>query len=77
MTTTTAPFILNGNEKYLFCEALKEYGGHFCRGLAVALERADSANTRRLLAAFPELLADYGPDGPFYRATQAYQHAHH
>lgn len=77
MTTTTAPAILSGNEKYLFCEALKEYGGHFARGLAVALERADSGNTLRILRAFPELLADYGPQGPFYRSTQAYRQIHH
>lgn len=41
-------------------------GGSFTRRLAEAWFFADSANSRRLAAAFPELVQRYGPGGPMH-----------
>lgn len=41
-------------------QLMARIGGGFASALAVAWQRADDANSRRLEKAFPELLADYG-----------------
>lgn len=52
------------------------YAGGFFRSLAAALRSADPTNRQRLLAAFPEIVATYGPGSSLYRRwsdTQARQ----
>lgn len=46
---------------------MKAYGGGFASHLADAWMYADSANRERIQAAWPELIATYGPGSNFYR----------
>jgi hypothetical protein len=43
------------------------YGGSFFRALADAGLAADPGNKRRILMAFPEMTATYGPASPLHR----------
>lgn len=47
--------------------AMRCYGGGFVSALAVAISRADNDNARRIHAAFPHYIDQYGPDSPFFR----------
>jgi hypothetical protein len=42
------------------------FGGSFVASLAAAGLHADPLNRNRLMAAFPELEASYGPTSPFW-----------
>lgn len=46
--------------------AMQQHGGGFCSRLAAAWFAADSANRARIEAAFPHLLADFGPGSRYY-----------
>ena len=46
------------------------YGGRFYKSLAAAGLAADPANRERLLRAFPELQATYGPQSSMHRITR-------
>ena len=49
---------------------MDQYGGSFVSSIAQALRYADPNNRQRLLDAFPELVAKYGPDTKFAQAQQ-------
>lgn len=59
--------ILTPQELFYTIDAMHRYGGSFVSALASALECADGRNRQRILDNFPEIFADYGPSGPFYR----------
>lgn len=46
------------------------YGGNFYKALATAGLAADPSNRERLLRAFPELQATYGPQSSMHRAIR-------
>jgi hypothetical protein len=56
--------------KYLFIQTIKRFGGSFYISLAAALQFADNSNFERLIAAFPELLTNYGPESPMYQTIE-------
>jgi len=49
---------------------MDQYGGSFVSALAQALRYADPNNRQRLLDAFPDLVAKYGPSSSFAQARQ-------
>lgn len=46
-----------------------QYGGSFISKLAGAALAADPRNRDRVLSAFPEIVARYGPGSAFYNET--------
>lgn len=62
MTTTT---LSRAQLHYTFA-SMQQHGGGFCARLAAAWFAGDSSNRARIEAAFPHLLADFGPDSRFY-----------
>lgn len=55
---------------YIFAETMRRYGGGFCKKLADAFCAADSSNKQKIIAAFPELVENYGPGSRFAQAMQ-------
>ena len=49
---------------------MDQYGGSFVSALAQALRYADPTNRQRLLDAFPDLVAKYGPGTKFAQTLQ-------
>ena len=49
---------------------MDQYGGSFVSALAQALRYADPTNRQRLLDAFPDLVAKYGPSSSFAQVKQ-------
>jgi 2-oxo-4-hydroxy-4-carboxy--5-ureidoimidazoline (OHCU) decarboxylase len=49
---------------------MDQYGGSFVSALAQALRYADPTNRQRLLDAFPDLVAKYGPSSSFVQVKQ-------
>lgn len=47
-------------------ETMHKFGGEWVRRLAMAWICADSVNSKKLAAAFPELVAKYGPGSGFF-----------
>jgi hypothetical protein len=62
MTTIT----LSPRQAVCTFESMERHGGGFCRALAHAWYKADPGNKRRIEAAFPHLLEDFGPGSSFY-----------
>jgi hypothetical protein len=62
MSTTLSPTDLHRT-----FVAMEQHGGHFCARLASAWYAADPGNKRRIEAAFPHLLNDFGPNSPFFQ----------
>jgi hypothetical protein len=60
-STTLSPLQLHRT----FC-VMQQHGGGFCSQLAAAWFIADSSNRARIEAAFPHLLADFGPGSRFF-----------
>lgn len=56
---------LTNDQVICMAEAMRTYGGGWAASMADAIDRADSNNRARLLAAFPELAARYGPGSGF------------
>jgi hypothetical protein len=48
---------------------MRRYGGAFVKQLAELLAVADPQNTARVLAAFPEVFAKYGPGSKLFEAV--------
>lgn len=46
------------------------YAGSFCQALAHAGLKADPSNKHRILDAFPELVATYGPASAMHQALR-------
>ena len=53
------------SETYQLTVRMETYGGKFISSLAVAIRYADPVNKHKLLAAFPEMVAKYGPKSVF------------
>jgi 2-oxo-4-hydroxy-4-carboxy--5-ureidoimidazoline (OHCU) decarboxylase len=49
---------------------MDQYGGSFVSALAQALRYADPTNRQRLLDAFPDIVAKYGPSSSFAQVKQ-------
>jgi hypothetical protein len=49
---------------------MDQYGGSFVSSLAQALRYADPTNRQRLLDAFPDIVAKYGPGSSFAQIKQ-------
>ena len=49
---------------------MDQYGGSFVSSIAQALRYADPNNRQRLLDAFPDLVAKYGPSSNFAQVKQ-------
>ena len=49
---------------------MDQYGGSFVSSIAQALRYADPTNRQRLLDAFPDLVAKYGPSSSFTQIKQ-------
>ena len=49
---------------------MDQYGGSFVSAIAQALRYADPTNRQRLLDAFPDLVAKYGPSSSFAQVKQ-------
>jgi hypothetical protein len=47
-------------------ELMQRHGGGFCQRLAAAWFAADTGNKARIEAAFPDYLAEYGPESEFW-----------
>jgi hypothetical protein len=46
--------------------AMEQYGGGFCRALALAWYVADRSNKDRIETAFAHLVRDFGPGSRYY-----------
>ena len=62
---------MNADQKYWTIKAMEAFGGGFESALAGAYARADHNNSVRIEAAFPEMLAEYGPGSKFYERVFA------
>jgi 2-oxo-4-hydroxy-4-carboxy--5-ureidoimidazoline (OHCU) decarboxylase len=49
---------------------MDQYGGSFVSAIAQALRYADPTNRQRLLDAFPDIVAKYGPSSSFAQVKQ-------
>ena len=49
---------------------MDQYGGSFVSSIAQALRFADPVNRQRLIDAFPDLVAKYGPSTEFTQVKQ-------
>jgi hypothetical protein len=58
---------MNDSDIYWTFTTAIEYGGGFFQALAHAGLKADQANKRRILAAFPEIVATYGTASKLHR----------
>lgn len=57
---------MKDDDKFFMLRAMHIYGGGFVSALATAWSAADSLNSARLAAAFPDLVASYGPGSMFF-----------
>ena len=56
-------------------DRMETYAGSFYTRLGQALRVADKSNKSRLLAAFPEIVKNYGPGSMHDMQSMALQHA--
>jgi len=56
---------------YWTLAAACQYGGSFYQALGYAGLKADPGNKRRILDAFPELVATYGPRASLHRGLRS------
>lgn len=61
---------MNPADTYWTLQAALTYGGNFYKALANAGLAADPSNRERLLRAFPELQATYGPQSSIHRTMR-------
>lgn len=57
--------LMTPTETYQLTIRMETYGGKFVASLAVAIRYADPVNKNKILAAFPEIVAKYGPQSVF------------
>jgi hypothetical protein len=50
-------------------ELMSRHGGGFCQKLSAAWFAADTGNKARIEAAFPDYMAEYGPDSQFWKGA--------
>lgn len=65
------PLFLSSQQIDKLVADMRKYGGGFVQGFADCLARADTSNTARLLAAFPDLVKRYGPGSEFDASANA------
>lgn len=58
---------MTDSDQYWTFVTATEYGGSFFKALAMAGIKADHGNKRRILDAFPEMTATYGPASNLHR----------
>jgi hypothetical protein len=58
---------MNDSDIYWTFETAIQYGGSFFQALGHAGLKADPGNKRRILAAFPEMVATYGTASRLHR----------
>jgi len=58
---------MNDSDIYWTFETAIQYGGSFFQALGMAGLKADPGNKRRILAAFPEMVATYGTASKLHR----------
>ena len=58
---------MNDSDIYWTFETAIQYGGGFFQQLGMAGLKADPGNKRRILAAFPEMVATYGTASKLHR----------
>lgn len=64
---------MDTDQSFFTGRAMMMYGGSFLKALGEAWLHADESNKRKLIAAFPDYVALYGPGSLFYkRAEDAY-----
>jgi len=61
---------MNSTEFRNMIMVMDQYGGSFVSSIAQALRFADPVNRQRLIDAFPDLVAKYGPGTKFTQAKQ-------
>ena len=61
---------MNSTEFRNMVMVMDQYGGSFVSSIAQALRFADPVNRQRLIDAFPDLVAKYGPNNQFTQAKQ-------
>jgi 2-oxo-4-hydroxy-4-carboxy--5-ureidoimidazoline (OHCU) decarboxylase len=61
---------MTSTQLYAMITLMDQYGGSFVSALAQALRYADPTNRQRLLDAFPDLVAKYGPGTKFAQIKQ-------
>jgi hypothetical protein len=61
---------MNESDIYWTFATAQEYGGGFFQALATAGLKADPGNKRRILTAFPEMVATYGTASRLHKALR-------
>jgi len=61
---------MNSTEFRNMIMVMDQYGGSFVSSIAQALRFADPVNRQRLIDAFPDLVAKYGPNTKFTQIKQ-------
>ena len=62
---------MNDTDIHWTFAAAYQYGGGFFQNLAKAGLAADPGNKQRILTAFPELVATYGPPTKFHKGLRS------
>ena len=57
---------MNLTESFWTLQTAMKHGGSFIQAVALAGTIADPVNLKRLLDAFPEITAEYGPSSTLY-----------
>lgn len=65
---------MNDTDVYWTLASACQYGGGFFRNLAEAGMKADPMNKRRILDAFPEMVATYGPASRLHQGLRSGAH---
>lgn len=66
ISPSATPALLSAVQIHRTWLAAGQHGGGFVSFLAAAWLRADDINRARIDAAFPEVVAKFGPGSPFY-----------
>jgi hypothetical protein len=61
---------MTDDDKYFIFLAMSYYGGSFVSKLGELWMSGDPVNKRRIENAWPEYMAEYGPETKFYRNAQ-------
>jgi len=61
---------MTSTQLHVMITQMDQYGGSFVSALAQALRYADPINRQRLLDAFPDIVAKYGPGTRFTQTKQ-------
>ena len=62
--------MINNDDAFFTARAMRMFGGSFVRELGRLIEVADADNTQRILTAWPEYFAEYGPGTEFFNSAK-------